>query len=157
MRLDFYDLKKESPDNALLALLEPIIESKKRTVIVLKDANETERVNNLLWSFDENSFIPHGNKKDGNEKSQPIYLADTDEFKSFAKNGSPNSASFVVYMDIAIPDIPDKNIYERCFVIFGGRNLAALENARVLWKKAKEDGSETHLWRKDGRWSEVPL
>ena len=156
MRFDFYDLKTEKPENALLALIEPIIASKKRTVIVLKDTAEAERINDLLWSFDENSFIPHGSKKDGNEKMQPIYLADAEEFKNFKKS-SPNSASFIVYMNAVISDIPDKDVYERCFVIFGNRNPAELENARTLWKKAMESGDEKHLWRRDGKWRDVPL
>ncbi len=157
MRLDFYDLKDKSPDEALLLLIEQIVQSKKRTVIVLKDEKEAERINGFLWTFDENSFIPHGNKNDGNERKQPIYLADAEEFKQFKENTAPNSASFIVYMNVAIPDIPDKNIYERCFIIFGNRDQAVLENARTLWKKTMEIGGEKHLWRRDGKWHEVHL
>ena len=156
MRFDFYDLKAESTDSALLDLLERIIASKKKTIIVLKDESETERVNDWLWQYDEESFIPHGSKKDGNEKMQTIYLADAEEFKN-NKRISPNSASFIIYMSVLISDIPDKNLYERCFVIFGNRNRMELENARILWKAAKESGGEMHLWRNDGKWREASL
>ena len=64
-RVDFYHLQKQSPEEVLPVLLNKAYAAGCK--ICLKTISE-ERVtywNGYLWTYNDESFLPHGSKKDG--------------------------------------------------------------------------------------------
>lgn len=62
-RVDFYVLEERSGgDRALLCcrLVEKVLAQGLRAYIHTPDRDEAERLNQLLWTFRQQSFIPHG-------------------------------------------------------------------------------------------------
>ncbi len=103
-----------------------------------------ERLVGLLWSFADDSFLPHGSKLDGAPERQPVWLTAVDE--------NPNGATVRFYVDgAAVGDIAG---LERAIIIFDGADEAAITRAREDWKRLKAGGNTISYWQQneDKRW-----
>lgn len=58
----------------LTALLEKALDKDLRVVVFCQNEKESEALNDYLWSFSEEKFIPHGTLADGMAEDQPIFL-----------------------------------------------------------------------------------
>ncbi len=58
----------------LVSLLEKAVEREMPTVVFCQNEQEAEALNEYLWSFDAEKFIPHGTLADGEAEHQPIFL-----------------------------------------------------------------------------------
>ena len=147
-RVDFYHLQKQSLEEVLPKLLEKAYSSGNKIKVKVGTEARVDFLNSLLWTYNDESFLPHGSKKDGAAELQPIWLSDGDD--------NQNGATMLFLTDDAIPSDGDTETYARIFNIFDGNNPAALQNARNLWKKLRGSGAELHYWQQDsdGRWAE---
>ena len=139
-RIDFYHLTRHSLEDVLPKLLNKAYTGGQR-ILVKASAEKTETLNALLWTYDEESFLPHGTKKDGFADSQPIWITDDDN--------NANNARFLFLICGAESDNIEQ--YERVFNIFDGNNEEALLQARHLWKTYKDAGYELHYWQQNER------
>lgn len=146
-QVDFYHLQNQVLENVLPKLLEKAYGTKKRIKIKIGNEERVEFLNTALWTFDEQSFIPHGSKKDGFADEQPIWLSSDDD--------NPNQAVFLFLVDGALTNIENAAKYERIFNIFDGNNEAATEQARGFWKDLKQAGFELNYWQQNanGKWT----
>lgn len=147
-RIDFYHLQKQNLEEALPKLLEKAYVAGKPTKVKVGNEMRMEFLNSLLWTYADESFLPHGSKKDGNSDMQPIWLTVGDD--------NPNQSSFLFLVDGARASVEEVNQFERVFNVFDGNNPDAVENARHFWKQLKSAGGELHYWQQDatGRWTE---
>ena len=122
-QVDFYHLQKQSLENVLPKLLEKAYATGKPIKVKVGNEERVEFINSALWSYDEQSFLPHGSKKDGFGEEQPIWISAGDD--------APNQAVFLFLVDGAVvaPDVLSQ--YERVFNIFDGNSEAALNQARA--------------------------
>ena len=137
----FYHLTEKRLEDVLPGLLEKCLERKWSVVV---QATTDERVASLdshLWSWRDETFLPHGAKRDGSEDSQPIWLTKEDD--------NPNKATIRFMVEGAQP--PDLEPYERGIYIFDGHNANDLENARSRWKIEKAAGHEVTYWQQNPR------
>ncbi|MGD9650142.1 MAG: DNA polymerase III subunit chi [Dongiaceae bacterium] len=134
--INFYHLTQSSLEDVLPALL--VKARQTGSSIIIKAPNETrlEMLNNFLWVFDPNSFLPHGAAKDGNAAAQPIYLTTGDE--------KPNGAELLVLIDGVEGEISD---YTKCLDIFDGMNEESLTAARARWQRYKQAGYEVKYFQ----------
>ena len=132
----FYHLLTMSLDRALPKLLERALGGGQRVVVVAGSEDRVDYLNNLLWTYDESGFLPHGAARDGNAARQPIWLAPGDE--------NPNGAAWVMLVDGARADLAR---YQRCFDIFDGNDEAAVAAARRRWTEAKAAGHALTYWQ----------
>jgi DNA polymerase-3 subunit chi len=72
--ISFYHLERQSLDQVLPKLLERVIDAGLRAVVLAGSEERVERLNALLWTYDDGSFLPHGARSDGNLADQPVYL-----------------------------------------------------------------------------------
>lgn len=118
-----------------------------RAVVQADSPERVEQLSNLLWTFEESAFVPHGSKVDGMAHLQPVWLTADDE--------NPNGANVRFYVDGARAS----NItgLKRAVVIFDGNDAAAVETAREDWKRFKAQGCEVSYWQQDGqgRWLDL--
>jgi DNA polymerase III subunit chi len=136
----FYHLRSMTLDRALPKLLERAIADGQRVVVVAGSEERVEYLDNLLWTYDEASFLPHGGARDGNAARQPIWLAASDE--------NPNAATSVMLVDGARADLAR---FARCFDIFDGNDEAAVAAARQRWTEAKAAGHKLTYWQQNER------
>lgn len=147
-RVDFYHLQNQSLENVLPKLLEKAYETGKKIKIKIGNEERIEFINSLLWTYDDQSFIPHGSKKDGFAELQPIWLSASDD--------NPNNAEMLFLVDGAKASLELVNGFERVFNIFDGNSEAAVAEARSFWKELKTSDAEIFYWQQDeaGRWKQ---
>ena len=148
MRVDFYHLQKQVLEDVLPKLLEKAYVTGKKIKVKVGNEARVDFLNSILWTYNDEAFLPHGSKKDGNADLQPIWLS--------ADEDNPNDGEFLFLVDGATetPEVLEK--FERIFNIFDGNSNEALNKAREFWKQLKSANVELHYWQQssDGRWSE---
>lgn len=144
-RIDFYHLTRTSLEEVLPKLLNKAYAGGKR-VLLKTNAEKVEPLNAFLWTYDDESFLPHGSRKDGFADEQPIWITDEDN--------NANKAQFLFLTYGA--ETKNAESYERVFNIFDGKNEELLQQARHLWQEYKTAGFEMHYWQQSerGGWEE---
>src|SRR5574344_1535969 len=90
-RIDFYHLQKQTLEEVLPKLLVKAYSLGKNIKIKVSTEKKVEYINSYLWTFNDESFLPHGSKKDGFAQEQPIFISAEDE--------NSNQASFLFLID----------------------------------------------------------
>lgn len=146
MEISFYHLNSMALEKALPRLLEKIIESGARVLLLIKDQERMKIFDNFIWTFASLSFIPHGTKFDANPQNQPIYLTDN-------ITDNANNASIIMTADGEIFDTDYG--FKKYIDIFHGQDGEQLLEARNRWKLYKQDDSKNLVYWKqnaDGKW-----
>ena len=151
LRLDFYHLQKNTLDEALPKLLAKAYETGEFIKLKVGSALRVDFLNTLLWTFDEEAFLPHGAKKDGFCDMQPIYISSDDDV--------PNGATLLFLADGADIEAQNAQNFKRIFVVFDGHNENELSKARRMWKNFAFNEAEKHYWQQTdvGKWEEKTL
>ena len=147
-RVDFYHLQSKKLEDVLPQLLIKAYELGKNAVVRVGNDERVEFLNSLLWTFEDQSFLPHGSKKDGSADKQPIWLT--------SENDNPNHAVFLFLVDGAVAEVEEVMAYERVFNIFDGNSAEALEKARAFWKELKNHEINVFYWQQNanGSWEQ---
>src|SRR5262245_48216460 len=81
----FYHLQQQTLEAVLPTLLEKSIERGWRVIVQASSQDRVEALDNFLWTFREDSFLPHGTDREGNAAVQPVLLT--------ADDRNPNAAT----------------------------------------------------------------
>ncbi|MBB6509220.1 DNA polymerase-3 subunit chi [Rhizobium soli] len=140
----FYHLTESKLEDALPALLEKSIERGWKVVVQTAEDVRRDFLDAHLWTFRDDSFLPHGTDAAPMPQEQPVLLTATPE--------NQNSATVRFVVDGAEP--PPLDPYERVVFMFDGYDQLQLEGARAQWKKLKGDGHALTYWQQspEGRW-----
>jgi len=133
----FYHLTRKALEQVLPELLEKTIQRGSRAVVMTGSPERAEALTQHLWTYTPNSFLPHGNEKDGNAEMQPIWLTADDE--------RPNNADFLFLTDGA--ETARAGDYARLCDIFDGNDEQALASARRRWGTYKNAGHALSYWQ----------
>lgn len=146
----FYHLERRTLDSVLPELLERALARGWRAVVQGATEKGVARLDDLLWSYDPESFLPHGTAADGAPETQPIYLTiDAD---------NPNAADVRFFVEGArvLPALanPACAPRERAIVMLDGNDEAAVLAARVQWTELKQAGHAVSYYRRNdsGKW-----
>lgn len=139
--VNFYHLQRSSLEQTLPKLLEKVLQAGKRAVVMARSEERVEALNTLLWTYDPNSFVPHGSKVDGNPAEQPVWLTTEDE--------NPNGASVLLLTDGAVSARLGE--YERCLEVFDGRDTERVAEARERWTGYRSAGHAVTYWQQGER------
>jgi DNA polymerase III subunit chi len=142
----FYHLERRSLEEVLPTLLERSLERGWRAAVQAASEERVEALNTLLWTYREESFLPHGTARDGSPETHPIYLTTGED--------NPNGACVRFLVDGAM--LADVSPYARVVFVFDGRDEAAVARARADWRTAKDEGHAVSYWQQDeaGRWQQ---
>lgn len=140
----FYHLERQPLDSVLPKLLSMSLERGWRVVVQAGSEERAEALAAQLWSFEDESFLPHGTKADGFPDLQPVWLTAEDE--------NPNNANIRFYVDGAA--VGEIGGLTRVVILFDGNDQQAVDAAREGWKRFKAAGHEVSYWQQDeqGRW-----
>jgi DNA polymerase-3 subunit chi len=145
MQVDFYHLTVAPLERVLPRIAERVVEEGGRLVIVTGDEDHRANIDRLLWTYQPESFLPHGQAGAGDEADQPVLIAESPD----PANGARNIAlADGVWREEALG-------FDRAFHFFDAENVAA---ARIAWKAlADRDGVERRYWKQDddGRWQQA--
>jgi DNA polymerase-3 subunit chi len=141
----FYHLQRQPLERVLPALLEKSLERGWRVVVQAASEERAEALDAHLWTFRDDSFLPHGTWREGEAREQPILLTVYDDNQNGAK---------VRFLLDGVPFPSDAAAYDRIVLLFDGEDQDAVDVARARWSEAKQNGFEVTYWQPDesGRW-----
>ena len=70
----FYKLKNSSSELFLISLIEKSLDNNWNSVVLFDSIERMEEINDLLWSYKDTSFLPHGSDNDENSKFHRVCL-----------------------------------------------------------------------------------
>jgi DNA polymerase-3 subunit chi len=141
----FYHLQQQPLEKVLPTLLAKSLERGWRVVVQAGTPDRVASLDAHLWTYDEDSFLPHGTSAEEDAADNPVVLT-TDTV-----NHNQAIARFLVD-GVALPE--DAGAYQRIVVLFDGNDDTYLAIARDQWKQVKAAGHEAQYWQQDedGRW-----
>jgi DNA polymerase-3 subunit chi len=136
----FYQLERRSLEEVLPGLVEKSLQRGWRAAIKTDSSERSDALDTLLWTYDDQSFLPHAQLGDGEASAQPVLIT--------VEEGNPNSAHIFFYVGGAQPgDWSALNDLARVVLLFDGRDESALSVARAAWKDAKAAGHDVTYWK----------
>lgn len=140
----FYHLERAPLEKVLPVLLEKSLERGWNAVVEVGNQERLPNLDDALWTFSDDSFLPHAIAGIGLDEETPIILT--------ANSDNPNGAQIRFFVDGAVPSAPES--YERLVFMFSGHDPDAVTAARGAWRALNADNECTY-WQQgaDGRWS----
>jgi DNA polymerase-3 subunit chi len=141
----FYHLQGQTLEHVLPNLIERSLGRGWRVVVQAGSEERVEALDAHLWTFRDDSFLPHGTWREPNAEGQPVLLTVHDH--------NPNAANVRFLIEgAALP--ADAAGYDRIVLLFDGEDEDAVADARERWSDAKAKGFEVTYWQPDeqGRW-----
>ncbi|CAN5345028.1 DNA polymerase III subunit chi [soil metagenome] len=133
----FYQLERSSLEQVLPELLGRTLQRGWRALVRIADAGRMAEIDERLWTFRDEAFLAHGRADGPDAERQPIVLTQGTE--------NPNGARALFIIDGS--EMGSTEGYERCFVLFDGRDETALHGARERWKALKGKGLALSYWQ----------
>jgi DNA polymerase-3 subunit chi len=138
----FYHLEGSTIENVLPELLEKTLAKGWRALVKLPEDMLAE-MDDLLWTFRDESFLPHGRDDEPMADWQPILLsAETESAKGF-------DAVFL----IGGADISEMEGVQRAMVMINGRSQSDVTRERGRWKALKDAGADLSYYQQNSRGS----
>jgi len=143
----FYHLTSSPMERALPKLLEKAYAGGFRTIVLAEDEEKVDRLNTILWTYEEGSFLPHGSAKDAEPEKQPIFLTSTPP-----ETGGEKQILCITSGQLSRAT----DAFERVLDIFDGSHDDQLSAARARWKIYKEQGVSLvyHQQTESGGWQQ---
>lgn len=140
----FYHLTESRLEEALPPLLEKSLDRGWRVSIHVSSEERCAALDAHLWTYREDSFLPHGGEHSPHAERQPVLLT----LGAEAANGA--TVRFVV--DGA--EVPALDGVERLVMMFDGHDQSQLEAARGQWRSLKSAGHTLTYWQQteNRRW-----
>jgi DNA polymerase III subunit chi len=139
--IGFYHLAQLSLERALPRLLERVLASGSRALVLAGSAERVEALNAHLWTYEERAWLPHGSAREGFAEDQPIWLCEREE--------NANGADMLFMLDGVEPAFV--GAFVRAFDLFDGGDDEAVAAARRRWRGWKAAGHALTYWRQDER------
>jgi DNA polymerase III subunit chi len=141
----FYHLTESRLGEALPDLLERSLARGWRVVVQTTSEERRDSLDAQLWTYRDDSFLPHGTDAAGNGALQPILLTVEPELRV-------NDPQVRFMVEGAVPASLEG--YERGVYLFDGHDPDQLAGARERWTAEKAAGHAVTYWQQseDRRW-----
>ena len=144
----FYHLERSPLDDVLPELLERTLARGQRAVVRVDSADRAEALDGLMWTWKDDSFLPHAQSGDCEPERQPIVIT--------SEAGNPNRSEVLFLIGGAPPRFwsQEHSVFARIVVLFEGRDESQVALARVAWLSAREAGIDATYWKQSaaGKW-----
>jgi len=141
----FYHLERQPLEKVIPALLEKTLERGWRAMIRAKTAEKVQLLDEALWTYAEESFLPHAVVSEPFAEVEPIVIT--------ASMEEPNRPDILFLVEgVEFPEAVTS--YQRVVLLFDGNDDAALADARKAWKEVRARGLDSTYWQQNenGRW-----
>ncbi len=137
----FYHLEASTLRGVLPDLLGKTLSKGWRALVRFPDGTDLSEWDDFLWTFQDQSFLPHGREDQGRADVQPVLLA----------NSTATAEGFDAVFLIDGADLADASAAERVMVMIDGRSEEAVGRERARWKTLKDAGVTMSYWQQGGR------
>ena len=138
----FYHLEAQPLERVLPVLVEKSLERGWKVVVETSSDERAEVIDNLLWTFRDDSFVPHARAGGSEDAMQPVLIT--------TRPHNPNSAQVRFFVDRAVPQSGEG--YQRIVFMFSGHDPDAVTEARAAWRALKPSNEVTYWQQEAGRW-----
>ena len=135
MDIWFYHLQRQPLEKVLPIVLEKSLERGWRA-IVQASPERVKSLDDLLWSYAPESYLPHGCSPDADI---PILLT--------SAPGNPMNAQIRICVDGTDVMPAAQDVYDRLIVMFDGNDEDQLAIARKQWSTLKSAGHSLAYWQ----------
>ena len=136
----FYHLERRALEDVLPGLVDKSLQRGWRALVRTDSAERSDALDTLLWTYDDQSFLPHALTGDGDSTRQPVLIS--------VEDANLNRAEIVFYVGGSLPaDWAELKDLVRVVLLFDGRDGEALAGARAAWKDAKAAGHDVTYWK----------
>lgn len=145
MQVDFYHLTLAPIDRVLSRIAERVLADGGRLLVVAEGEDARARIDQLLWSYSPESFLPHGTAGGEDDARQPVLISQNVSATNAARNVALADG---VWREEALN-------FDRAFHFFDEEKIAA---ARQAWKAlADREGVERRYWKQNdvGKWEQA--
>lgn len=126
MDIQFYHLLSTPLEKALPKLV-AMAYAKGMRVCIVAQPSQHAMLDEVLWTYQKDSFLPHGLENEANAAFHPIIIASAPT--------RINAASLLILTDSSLYNADaEMQGFERVFDMFNGNDSGAVEQARVRWK-----------------------
>ncbi|MDI9847192.1 DNA polymerase III subunit chi [Rhodoblastus sp. 17X3] len=142
----FYQLQKRTLEEALPALVELALKRGWRAVVQARTPEYMAAIDDLLWTYDDEAFLPHGSQAEGDPVLQAVWLS--------CGQDNPNGAQIRFLIEGAEAEPFLNADYQRLILLFDGRDDEALAAARAQWRLLRDGGATLSYWQEteEGGW-----
>ncbi len=138
----FYHLERRSLDDVLPGLVERSLAKPWRVLIRCESAARAAAIDSLLWTYDEQSFLPHAQLGDGDAARQPVLIT--------VEETNANNADVLFLVGGAAAPSWDGHLVQslsRVVVLFDGRDPEAVNTAQQNRTKAQAADHAVTYWK----------
>ena len=136
----FYHLEASTIEGVLPGLLEKTRQKGWRALVKLPEA-QLKEMDDYLWTYKDDSFLPHGRDDEPMADQQPITLS------SNAATAAGHDAVFL----LGGAEISDMTGVERAMVMINGRSQEDVQRERARWKALKNTGATLSYYQQNER------
>lgn len=138
----FYHLLRSTLEQALPQIVAKAYEKGHRIIIKTQSAAQSNTLDKLLWTYDEQSFLPHASGKVEAANDQPIWITDKEE--------NPNNADVLIVTSGETLEMSKDFVL--CCDMFDGAKDDLLQAARERWKywRDQDDFDISYFQQTDG-------
>ncbi|MBP7242006.1 MAG: DNA polymerase III subunit chi [Amaricoccus sp.] len=141
----FYRLSESPVEAALPNLLERSLERGWRVLLRVGSDAGLAFLDERLWTFREDGFLPHGVAGGRHDARQPVLLTRSAE--------NANGANVLMLALGARAGVDEMAGYERACLFFDAGDAAAVAAARDDWRAVVAAGLPAKYWgQENGRW-----
>lgn len=139
----FYHLETSALKGVLPDLLDKTLTKGWRALVKMPE-DQLAEMDEYLWTYKDDSFLPHGRDDEPQADQNPVVLS--------ANASSSDSADCVFLIGGADIEVSDKT--SRCIVMINGRDESDVAAARARWKTLKAAGANLSYWQQSdrGKW-----
>ena len=144
----FYSTAPLQVEKTLFALLEKSLEKGNKSLLLFRDKEKCLSINEQLWTYKQNSFLPHISEDDQiyDDIDIPVYLS--------TKNENPFKAELLFSIDGYLPD----NIqhFERVIIIIDVNDEILNEKYKNYYLDINNNFEDIVFYKSDdnGKWIE---
>ena len=144
----FYSTAPLQVEKTLFALLEKSLEKGNKSLLLFKDKEKCLSINEQLWTYKQNSFLPHISEDDQiyDNIDIPVYLS--------TKNENPFKAELLFSIDGFLPDNVDH--FERVIIIIDVNDELLNEKYKNYYLDINKNFDDIVFYKSDdnGKWIE---
>lgn len=143
----FYHLSTTPLEATLPPMLEMALDRGWRVVVRCGSEAGMAMLDRTLWTWKDETFLPHATAGAGHSDRQPVYLTLGGE--------NPAGACVLMLVDGARAVPAEMADFDRTCLIFDGGDDRAVATARDDWRAVRAAGLEAVYWAQErGRWIE---
>ena len=134
----FYNSSQRDIVSDIARLTENIFKRSNEIVVFCIDQETAEVVDDFLWSYKDDSFIPHSMTKSGEASLNPI-LVTTDLDKGYEHN-------VLLALNGLLIKERDWQRFSKIYYFFDDQDIKEKENARSMWKSFSSLDIDCKYW-----------